>query len=103
MARWLLQLRDRIDHDILPLTQQALSQILGVRRTTVTLLVRNLRARGAIKSVQRGRIEIDRLRLAAAACECHNTMRLEVEEILSINKPDLARWRVTGVESGDAI
>ena len=103
MARWLLQLRDRIDHDILPLTQQALSQILGVRRTTVTLSMRNLRARGAIRSDQRGRIEVDRLRLAAAACECHNTMRLEVEEILSINKPDLARWRVTGVESGDAI
>ena len=103
MARWLLQLRDRIDHDVLPLTQQALSQILGVRRTTVTLLVRNLRARGAIRSVQRGRIEIDRLRLAAAACECHDTMRLEVEEIFSINMPDLARWRVSGVESGDAI
>ncbi|MHC4050448.1 Crp/Fnr family transcriptional regulator [Bradyrhizobium sp. 25ACV] len=91
MARWLLQLRDRIDHEILPLTQQALSQILGVRRTTVTLLMRNLRARGAIKSDQRGRIEIDRLRLAAAACECHDTMRLEAEEIFSINMPDLAR------------
>ena len=56
MARWLLQLRDRIDHDVLPLTQQALSQILGVRRTTVTLLMRNLRERGAIRSDQRGRI-----------------------------------------------
>ena len=55
MARWLLQLRDRIDHDILPLTQQALSQMLGVRRTTVTLSMRNLRARGAIRSDQRGR------------------------------------------------
>jgi len=66
-------------------------------------LVRNLRARGAIRSVQRGRIEVDRLRLAAAACECHDTMRLEVEEIISINMPDLARWRVSGVESGDAI
>jgi CRP-like cAMP-binding protein len=46
MARWLLQLRDRIDHDVLPLTQQALLQMLGVRRKTVTLLMRNLRARG---------------------------------------------------------
>ena len=43
MARWLLHFRDHIDHDILPLTQEALSQILGVRRTTVTLLMRNLR------------------------------------------------------------
>jgi CRP-like cAMP-binding protein len=103
MARWLLHIHDRIDDDVLPLTQEALSQILGVRRTTVTLLMRNLRARGAIRSEQRGRIEIDRSRLAAAACECHGTMRLEVEEIFSINMPDLARWRVSGVESGDAI
>jgi CRP-like cAMP-binding protein len=103
MARWLLHIHDRIDDDVLPLTQEALSQILGVRRTTVTLMMRNLRARGAIRSEQRGRIEIDRSRLAAAACECHGTMRLELEEIFSINMPDLARWRVSGVESGDAI
>jgi CRP-like cAMP-binding protein len=85
MARWLLQLCDRLDHDVLPLTQEALSQILGVRRTTVTLLMRNLRARGAIRSEQRGRIEIDRSRLAAVACECHGVMRLEVDEIFSMN------------------
>jgi CRP-like cAMP-binding protein len=83
MARWLLHFRDRIDHDVLPLTQEALSQILGVRRTTVTLLMRNLRASGAIRSDRRGQIEVDQLRLAAAACECHDTMSLEVEEIFS--------------------
>src|SRR3954452_5741588 len=81
MARWLLHLRDRIDHDVLPLTQEALSQILGVRRTTVTLLMRNLRASGAIRSERRGHIEIDRPKLEAAACECHRTMRREVEDI----------------------
>jgi CRP-like cAMP-binding protein len=109
MARWLLQLRDRIDHDVLPLTQQALSQILGVRRTTVTLLMRNLRARGAIRSDQRGRIEIDRSRLVAAACECHDAMSFEVEEIFSMKTarsraavpPD--DERISGTESGDAM
>jgi CRP-like cAMP-binding protein len=85
MARWLLQLRDRIDSDALPLTQQALSQMLGVRRTTVTLAMRNLRARGAIRSDRRGLIEIDRAGLAAVACECHETMRLETEEIFATN------------------
>src|SRR5262249_11938578 len=85
LARWLLHFCDRIDHDVLPLTQEALSEILGVRRTTVTLLMRNLRLSGAIKSDRRGQIEIDRSRLAAAACECHNTMRLEVEEIFRLN------------------
>jgi CRP-like cAMP-binding protein len=81
MARWLLHFRDHIDHDMLPLTQEALSQMLGVRRTTVTLLMRNLRAAGGIRSDRRGQIEIDRSRIAAMACECHSTMRLEVEEI----------------------
>jgi CRP-like cAMP-binding protein len=85
MARWLLQLRDRIDDDVLPLTQQTLAQILGVRRTTVTLLMRNLRARGAIRSDRRGLFEIDRARLEATACECHSAMRLEVEEIFPAN------------------
>src|SRR5258705_4032572 len=85
MARWLLHLRDRIDHDVLPLTQDALSQILGVQRTTVTLLMRNLRASGAIRSDRRGQIEVDRSRLAAAAFECQRTMRLEVDAILSMN------------------
>jgi Mn-dependent DtxR family transcriptional regulator len=83
MARWLLDLRDRIDHDVLPITQEALSQILGVRRTTVTLLMRRLRASGAIRSDRRGQIEVDRSRLAAMACECHGTMGREVEHIFS--------------------
>lgn len=109
MARWLLQFRDRIDHDVLPLTQQALSQILGVRRTTVTLLMRKLRASGAIRSDQRGRIEIDRSRLAATACECHRTMRLEVEEIFSSNATRSRAAVPSGdvhipeVESGDLV
>ena len=109
MARWLLQLGDRVDHDVLPLTQQALSQILGVRRTTVTLLMRNLRARGAIRSDRRGLIEIDRARLAAAACECHNVMRLEVEEIFSMNSVQSRAavlredGRIPEIEPGDAM
>jgi CRP-like cAMP-binding protein len=106
MARWLLHFRDHIDHDVLPLTQDALSQILGVQRTTVTLLMRNLRASGAMRSDRRGQIEIDRSRLAAAACECHGAMRLEVEQIFSMNT---ARSRVLAVpddkvgEAGDAM
>ncbi|MGY4501856.1 CRP-like cAMP-binding protein [Bradyrhizobium sp. GM24.11] len=83
MARWLLNFRDRIDTDVLPLTQEALSEILGVRRTTVTLLMRNLRASGAIRSDRRGHIEVDQFRLAAASCECHGTIRLEVDKIFS--------------------
>ncbi len=83
MARWLLSLCDRIDQDVLPLTQEALSQMLGVRRTTVTRLMGDLRACGAIRCIRRGSIVVDRPRLVAAACECHGMMRLGAEDILS--------------------
>ena len=52
-------------------TQETLSQLLGVRRTTVTLVVTKLRAVGAIRSDRRGLIEIDRARLEEATCECY--------------------------------
>jgi DNA-binding transcriptional MocR family regulator len=81
MARWLLHIHDRIDGDVLPLTQEALSQLLGVRRTTVTLVVRNLRASGAVRSDRRGLVEIDRPRLEEATCECYELMRGKFDQI----------------------
>jgi CRP-like cAMP-binding protein len=81
MARWLLHIHDRIDGDALPLTQEALSQLLGVRRTTVTHVVRKLRTSGAIRTDRRGLIEIDRPRLEEAACVCCEIMRRRINEI----------------------
>src|SRR5258708_17042129 len=74
MARWLLHIHDRIDGNAIPLTQETLSQLLGVRRTTVTLVVRKLRASGAVRSDRRGLVEIDRPRLEETRCECTDTM-----------------------------
>jgi CRP-like cAMP-binding protein len=82
LARWLLQIHDRVDGDVLPLTQEALSELLGVRRTTVTHVVRKLRASRAIRSNRRGLIEIDRPRLEAAACECYEAMRNRIDRIV---------------------
>jgi Mn-dependent DtxR family transcriptional regulator len=55
---------------VLPLTQEPLAQLLGVRWTTVTPMMSKLRAAGAIRSDRRGFVEIDRARLDSAACEC---------------------------------
>ena len=63
-------LHDRVFDDVLPLTQEALAQLLGVRRTTVTPMMSKLRAAGAIRSDRRGFVEIDRARLDSVACEC---------------------------------
>jgi CRP-like cAMP-binding protein len=83
LARWLLHIHDRVDGDFLPLTQEVLSELLGVRRTTVTHVVHKLRMSGAIRSNRRGLIEIDRGRLEAAACECYEVMRSRIDRIVS--------------------
>ena len=71
LCRWLLQTRNRIESDTLPLTQEFLSEMLGVRRTTVTLVARALQAAGRIK-YRRGVILIaDAERLKETACECY--------------------------------
>jgi CRP-like cAMP-binding protein len=81
-ARWLLHIHDKIDRDDMPLTQEALSQLLGVRRTTVTQVIQKLRADGVVRSERRGFIEIDRPRLEKTACECYKIMRRKIERIV---------------------
>jgi CRP-like cAMP-binding protein len=91
MARWLLQIHDRSEHDFLPLTQEALSELLGVRRTTVTHVVQKLRSTGAFRSNRRGLIEVDRPLLEASACECYKVMRSRIDRIV---RPDVIKPRI---------
>jgi CRP-like cAMP-binding protein len=75
LARWLLQTRDRTDGDRIPLTQEFLSQMLGVRRTTVTMVAGVLQKAGLIR-YRRGYVKIiDRSGLEQAACECYGIIR----------------------------
>ncbi|WP_035681526.1 Crp/Fnr family transcriptional regulator [Bradyrhizobium liaoningense] len=84
LARWLLHISDRANGgDLLPLTQETLSELLGVRRTTVTHVVSTMRASRALKSDRRGQIEIDRPRLEALACECYKVMSREIDRTVS--------------------
>jgi CRP-like cAMP-binding protein len=82
LSRWLLQTSDVIGADMVPLTQEFLSQMLGVRRTTVTAIARTLQETGMIRYT-RGRIEIsDREKLEASACEYHEVLRRQPAQIL---------------------
>jgi CRP-like cAMP-binding protein len=77
LCRWLLQTSDRIGSQTVPLTQELIAQMLGVRRTTVTLIAQSLQAQGVIKYM-RGRISIlDREKLEHCACECYAVMQQE--------------------------
>jgi CRP-like cAMP-binding protein len=75
LARWLLTAHDLTGASSISLSQGFLADILGARRTTVTLAAGALRRRKLI-SYRRGQIQIlDHARLRAAACECYATVR----------------------------
>jgi CRP-like cAMP-binding protein len=83
LCQSLLQAQDRNDSKGLPLTQGFLSQLLGVRRTTLTVIARKIQAAGLIR-YRRGRIEIvDRGGLEAKACECYELIRRRAKEVVS--------------------
>lgn len=74
-CRWLLQTHDRVDADEFGLKQEFLAVMLGVRRPTVTVVLRTLQEAGLISSGY-GRIRVlSRRKLEAAACECYAAIR----------------------------
>jgi CRP-like cAMP-binding protein len=74
LARCLLQSADRIGRDELALTQETLAEMLGARRTTVTLLAQALKEKGLIR-YSRGHIVItNRKSLESTACECYHAV-----------------------------
>lgn len=81
LSRWLLQARDRLDSNTIALTHEFLSQMLGVRRTTVTVVANVLQQAGLIR-YHRGQIEIvDRPGLEARACECYEAIRRQIDHV----------------------
>ncbi len=74
-CRWLLQTHDRVDDDDFALKQEFLAVMLGVRRPTVSVVLKALQREGLISS-RYGRIGIlQRKRLEATSCECYATIR----------------------------
>jgi CRP-like cAMP-binding protein len=81
-ARWLLLTHDRVYGETFPLTQDFLSQMLGVRRPTVSIAAGMLAKAGLINYV-RGVITIlDRRGLEEATCECYRVIRGEFDRLV---------------------
>jgi Mn-dependent DtxR family transcriptional regulator len=78
----LLRARDLAGSDTLNFTQEFLAEMLGVRRTSVTVVARTLQSAGMVKYA-RGKIQItDVEALREAACECYETVRSQYEALL---------------------
>jgi CRP-like cAMP-binding protein len=82
MCRWLLQTSDKTDSDLIPFTQEFIAQMLGVRRTTISLIAAKLQSGGLIHT-HHGEIRIlDRTGLQKEACECYEFIRRPVDRLV---------------------
>ncbi|MEB3220267.1 MAG: Crp/Fnr family transcriptional regulator [Nostocales cyanobacterium 94392] len=86
-ARWLLSVHDCVNQNELPLTQKFISEMLGVRRASVTEAAIALQKAELIK-YSRGMITIlNRKELEQAACECYGLIKNEFTRLLN-NSPN---------------
>jgi CRP-like cAMP-binding protein len=82
ISRWLLRCRDLAGSDDIALTQEFLAEMMGVRRTSVSLVANTLQQAGLIK-YRRGHIRVlDVEGLQDAACECYDTVRSHADRLL---------------------
>ena len=91
LSRWLLECQDLSGGlDVLPLTQELLSVMLGVQRTTVTRVAMAHQHAGLIRYT-RGRIAIlDREGLERTACECRATVQALRGVLAPLEAPPVA-------------
>ena len=81
-ARWLLKSHDRVDGDVLRLTQEFLAEMLVVSRVAVNAELKRFQQLQLL-TYSRGIITIlDRKRLERISCECYRTIRLEYDRLL---------------------
>ncbi|PVE20180.1 Crp/Fnr family transcriptional regulator, partial [Microvirga sp. KLBC 81] len=81
-CRWILSMQDRVGRSTLPLTHEHLAEMLGVQRSTVSIVVRALQTAGLIRQ-GRGLITVtDRQGLENTVCECYAITRNRFERLL---------------------
>jgi CRP-like cAMP-binding protein len=82
LPRWLLETQERIHSDHLPLTQEFIATMLGVRRAGVTLTAQKLQEQRLIQ-YRRGNVQIlNQAGLEASACECFRMVKAEYDRLL---------------------
>ena len=75
LARWLLMVEDRVGSSDILLTQEFIANMLGTRRSTVTIIAGTFQRDGLIE-YRRGHVRIlNRPALESTACECYAITR----------------------------
>lgn len=83
-ARWLLQVQGRAG-DRIELTQETLAALLGVQRTTVNAVLKELSSEGLVSS-SRGIIKVtDRVGLKRRSCECYEGLQDHYAAVIGVS------------------
>lgn len=93
MCKWLLRMHDLAGSE-LPLTQEFLAQMMGVRRTSVTSIAAHMQEDGLI-SYRPGKLSILNLELVRQrSCECHNSIRDQYASLFGNTPGDISEQQV---------
>jgi CRP-like cAMP-binding protein len=84
LARWLLMTSDRMETNEFRMTQEFLSNMLGVRREAVNRAATSLQRKELISYSRSNILIIDRSGLEAAACKCYSIIRDEDRRPLAL-------------------
>lgn len=85
-ARWLLEVRDRINSEEIPLTQELIGNMLGVRRPGVTLTAQKLQKKDCIRYGRNHIVILNQNLLEDCACECFRIVKEEYDRLLGISE-----------------
>ena len=81
LSRWLLMSQDRVGSDDFTITQEFLAQMLGARRSTVSVSAGILQRAGLIRYTRGHVTIIDRAGLEAVSCECYAVIKAELDQV----------------------
>jgi len=87
LCRWLLLSLDRLPGNELMMTQELISNMLGVRREGVTAAAGKLQADGLVKYSRGHIVVLDRPKLEKRVCECYAVVKKEFDRLLPYEVP----------------
>ena len=81
-AKWIISAMERTGNDLVPLTHEQLSAMLGVGRSYTSRVIQTFKAEGVLET-RRGAILVrNRDALAIRACLCNDAVKTHFEEVL---------------------
>jgi hypothetical protein len=81
-AKWIISAMERTDGDIVPLTHEQLSTLLGVGRSYTSRVIQTFKAEGVLETRRGSILVLNRDALQIRACLCNESVKNHFEEVL---------------------